>query len=209
VIGHLGPGEKPLVLAADDGCLRYDAELEALSRYAAVRTPQSWPAWHGGPVLALWPRAAELDELARDPRVTAVCVLGRPTDQRDHVAWVAATGAAVLLADATSVAPLPDLHPVVAEALRTLTSLVDLPQHLAGSQDRRNAVVTLTTLRHGGYRLDADSIRAWAVAHDWTRAGARRLGELAAKVQAGVALRARGFDSYPRPELLRLWRDVV
>jgi hypothetical protein len=207
VIGHLGPGQKPLIWAPDERSLRYDAELEAFARYATVRTPRSGAAWHGGPVLALWPRIGDLDELARDRRATSICVLGHRAHQKEDIAWLAATGGTVLTVEGVLPAPSRDLHPVVAEALRTLTNLVDLPNHLIGSRDRRHAVVTLTTLRHGGYRLDADPIRTWALANDWTPAGAKLLGDLAAKVQAGVALRARGFDSYPRPELLRLWRD--
>jgi hypothetical protein len=207
VIGHLGPGQKPLVWAPGEQSLCLDPELEAFSRCAAVRTPQSPAAWHGGPVLALWPESCDLAELAHDGRVTALCVLGRRTDQRDNVAWVAATGATVLNAGGVPPARPHRLHPVVIEALRTLTSLVDHQNQLTASMDRRHAVVTLSTLRHGGYRLDPEGIRAWALAAAWPAGGARRLGELATKVQAGVALRARGFDSYPRPELLRLWCD--
>lgn len=207
MIGHLGPGQKPLIWAPEVRSLRLDGELEAFSKYAALRTPQSWAAWHGGPVLALWPESRDLAELGRDRRVTALCVLGRPADRRHNGAWVAATGAAILTAEGVLPAPARELHPVVVEALRALTTLVDHDHRLTRPADLRHAVVTLTTLRHGGYRIDPDGVCGWALAHGWPEDSATRLRELAAKIQAGVEIRARGLDSYPRPELLRRWRD--
>jgi hypothetical protein len=207
VIGHLGPGQRPLIWAAGERSLRLDEQLEAFSKYAALRTPQSWAAWHGGPVLALWPESRDLAELGRDRRVTALCVLGRPADRRLNGAWAAAAGASILTAEGVVPAPARELHPVVIEALRALTNVVDHDNRLTGPADRRHAVVTLMTLRHGGYRPDPDGIRAWALANAWPVDSANRLRELAAKIQAGVEIRARGRDAYPRPELLRLWRD--
>lgn len=59
-------------------------------------------------------------------------------------------------------APSTVLDPVVIEALEDLSAMVNHGNNLAGVLDKRDAVVTLTTLYRGGHRLQAETIYAWA-----------------------------------------------
>ncbi|MCL1847221.1 MAG: hypothetical protein FWF91_04570, partial [Coriobacteriia bacterium] len=98
------------------------------------------------------------------------------------------------------------LDPVVEAGLAALTQMVNHSNNLAGVLDHRDAVAVLTVLRKGGYSLPADQVYAWALCHDWPGAGAERLQEMAAKIDAGHTMHIDG-DSPFRSDILEVWRD--
>jgi hypothetical protein len=93
-------------------------------------------------------------------------------------AWVLAANPELLNGAKPSAASAvldPVVVVVVVEALRSLSLSVNHSNNLAGALDKRDAVVTLTTLHRGGYTLDVDGIYTRAMANRWPARGAERL----------------------------------
>lgn len=197
-------GGQPLLYVPQRSTPENDPQLERLSR--AVKT-ETWQTlrrglWTGGPVFAAWPSAEKLAEIADDYRTTALVVLS--WNKRDVRAWAAASQPAMLSAGAaTPAVPGPD--PVVVEALKTLTVLVNHANNLAGSMDKRDAIAVMLTLHDAGYRLQAEPIYAWALGNGWPARGAERLKQLVEKINSGTRPRLQG--AYPlRDDILTQWR---
>lgn len=198
-------GGAPLIVAPGRSNVDGNSMLSAFARRSGVAVA-TWrsPArgWSGGPVLAAWPTREKLGEIADDPRTKALCVI--PWVKGELDGWTAAA-MPELLGPAIAVENATTLDPVVVEGLKTMTSLVNMGNNLAGSLDRRDAVAVLRTLKDGGYRLPPDPIYSWAIANEWSTRGAERLRELAAKFEAGKRPPLKG--GYPlRSDILDVWQ---
>ncbi len=73
---------------------------------------------------------------------------------------------------------------VVAKAMESLTQVVNLSHSLFNPRDKEQAVRALRILRRKKHSLDAEGIRAWAVAHGWKPSAADELAMLAIKTVA-------------------------
>lgn len=198
-----GVGGTPLVLLADRQRLRGDRWLRAFVDDAHLPLATSVlpePGWSGGVVLAAWPTAERLATVAADPRVRGLCVVAGDPGAVD--VWVRTTRPHLLGAGAVPGRP-PGLDPVVAEALTTLTGLVDPSGTLSGVQARRDVVGLLVIAHEGGHRFSRESVYAWTMAHGWSPRAARRVAALAAHVAAGRRPAAPPF----RPDILAVWRE--
>lgn len=202
-------GEQVAVWAPGKQNLSADSVLAAYAQRNVLMTARlrSVP-WSGGPVLAAWPPADDLARLAEHPRVTALCVL---TWRDDDVAAWAASRAPMLLTPGAVGPPLAvALDPVVVQALRALTVLVNQANHLAGALDKRDAVAVLTVLHRGGYPLDPDAVYQWALANEWRPAGAQRLREMTSRFAGGRPLRLQSGAAWPlREDVLEQWRKAA
>ena len=210
-LSHVKPGEDILVWVTQKQNIQDDSSVAAFTKRPGVKveTPRArFSGWAGGPVLACWPRAEDLAQLRQRNGITALCVLG--WNDKD-VSWWIAHAEPEFLSPGLEVPPSPpSLDPVVLEALLALTGSVNHANGLAGMYDHRDAVLTLNTLRAGGYSLDGERMFEWAVGHDWPVSGAKRLRELADKIQNGVRPRvARGLDGSAAPDRLATWRERV
>ncbi len=198
-------GGQPLLYAPGRSNYRHDPVLLPLSQRILTETWKTLnnARWSGGPVLAAWPSEERLALIDGDRRTTALCVLA--WNPKDSAAWASAHDPQIL-SPGIGPSPAVQLDPVVEQGLMTLTRLVNHSNNLAGSMDRRDAVVVLRTLHEGGHRLDPDAIYAWALSNDWPGRGALRLKEMASEVGAGKRLRAGG-DSPLRADSLQRWRQ--
>lgn len=129
---------------------------------------------YGGPVLAVWPTTEKLDEAAGDSRTTALCVV--PWVKGELDGWAT------------------DEHPALLGPA-AVTALMNLGNDLAGSLDRRDAVLVLRTLKDAGYRFPPDPMDSWVVANAWSTRSVERLRELASDFEGGKRSRLSG--GYP------------
>jgi hypothetical protein len=183
-----------------DGPLARLAKLPGV----VVATPKTGIyGWSGGPVIAAWPTRESLAQLADQHRLKALCVI--PGGPEETSAWQQAANPE-LLGTAEAPAAAEALDPVVAVGLKHLTHMVNHANNLAGALDHRDAVAVLRELHRGGYRLPADAVYAYALAHGWPGRGAERLRELASKIDAGRTVRLQS-SSPLRPDILQRWRD--
>ncbi len=198
-------GGQPLLYAPGRTNYQRDPILLPLSRQIMTETWKTLnnARWSGGPVLAAWPNEERLALIDGDRRTAALCVLA--WSPRDSSAWSSAYDPQIL-SPGVGRSPTVQLDPVVEQGLTTLTRLVNHANNLAGSMDRRDAVVVLRTLHEGGHQLDPDAIYAWALSKDWPGRGALRLKEMARDIGSGRKLRAGG-DSPLRPDSLQKWRQ--
>lgn len=142
--------------------------------------------WRGGPVLALWLGADGVGKLHDSPEVEALCLLPWLLDE--ILPWVRAVGARDLL----GVGPAPEvprLHPVAEQAMKSLTSRVNLSTGLGHPSDRSAAIEALRILEQGRIPIDGDELQAWAVGHGWQSEAATELGNYARGVIARKAYR--------------------
>ncbi|MET7768788.1 hypothetical protein [Nocardia sp. NPDC005366] len=160
------------------------------------------PEWHRGPVLAVWPRRAELAELADEPRTTALCVA--PLRLDDIAAWAALTQPELLGAAIMPPAP-PAPDPIVAQALITMTGMLTHPLTLVSPSDYRDATAILDILHRAGHRFSGEAIYTWALANGWPALGAGRLTELASSFDTGNPPLLPGGNPF-QPGAIELWR---
>lgn len=200
-------GGSVLVYAPGKQNIEHNQLLGAFCKQPGI-TVATWRTgawgWRGGPVLAAWPSRDKLAEIADHHGVRALCVV--PWAKGEVDAWAAAVKPELLLGAEEQ--PVHAVDPVVVEGLKTLTSMVNHSNNLAGSMDRRDAVAVLTTLHRGGCRLDAEAIYAWALANGWPGRGAERLREMAQKIQSGVRMRIGGGSPFG-PAVLDRWREAA
>lgn len=158
--------------------------------------------WQGGPVLAAWPTPEELARIADDHRTGALCVV--PNSLDEVAEWVQAARPE-LLGPAVPPPGAARLDPVVAEALVTLSGLVDPTLNLARARDREDAAALLSIAHGNGHRFTGDDIYAWTLAAGWPARAATRLAALAAHVTTGQQppLPSSTFD----PEIIEVWRS--
>lgn len=77
------------------------------------------------------------------------------------------------------------IDPTVELALDELTAVINDETGIRKARDRNRAKATFLLLERGGYPLDPEGIRSWAVQNGWHPADARNLAELAKAIQAG------------------------
>lgn len=155
-------------------------------------------------VLAAWPDARALGAIDDIARVQAVCVL--PWLEDDIRVWRDAHGAVDLLGEFPT-AQLPRLDPVVEQALRSLTGMVNLSTGITHPSDKRAAIDTFESLRDSGYRWVGEWIETWARALGWRPSGAKDLREIAERVAAGRSFRVTGQRRrLLRADIVDVWR---
>ena len=155
-----------------------------------------------GAVLALWTDDRTLQVIEDRARPLAICAI--PWLRKDISNWVAAHSPRDLRSgSATSAVKVS--NPVVEEALRSLTSSVNLATGLGHPSDHDAAVWTFRALRQAGEGFDPDEIRAWASSHGWRMGDADELADFARRVNEGRQIRT---GSRPwREEIVELWRQ--
>lgn len=207
---------KPLIYLpkTDEKLSKIDNDLFAFSKDKDTFV-SSWRGlgrskWKGGPVLALWPDDNHIATIADDPRTTAICVI--PNKDYDISGWCYGAKPHML---GTTENELwgeygPDvLDPVVDEALRSLTVIVNVSSKLVPEVDRVHTIRALRLLWDGGHDVVPKEIQAWALTNGWSPKGAYALRQIAEGIAAGQSLKTAKevgpspFDS----STLRSWRE--
>jgi hypothetical protein len=164
---HQEVGGRILVYAPGKQNVNQNSLLSAFCKRPGIEVAtwrQSPWGWGGGPALAAWPSRDKLAEIADHRGVRALCVVPWAAGEVD--AWATSASPELLLGAETRTVPA-IADPVVVEALKSVTVMVNHGNALAGALDKRDAVASLTTLHRAGYRFDSDAIYAWALANDW------------------------------------------
>jgi hypothetical protein len=162
------------------------------------RTP-----WRGGPVLVLWPDAKALASVDADFRVSAICVV--PWSYDEVATWAAGRQAVDLLARENKPERPTIRNPVVAEAMSSLTTRVNLSTGLGHPSDRAAAVNAFRVLKRAHYRWTPDEIEAWALGNGWSADGAAELRGVAAGVLSGrrYQVERAGWSD----NIVELWKE--
>jgi hypothetical protein len=155
-----------------------------------------------GAVLALWTDDRTLEGIEDRSMPPTICAI--PWNGKDIDKWVAAFGPTELRTGAT-----PDTttvsNPVVVEAMKSLTSSVNLSTGLGHPSDHDAAVWTFRALKEAGEALLPEEVRAWAAAHNWRLKDATELAEIAQKVIDGKRIKTR--SRHWKPEIVDYWRE--
>ncbi len=100
--------------------------------------------------------------------------------------------------------PLID-NPVVEEALKSLTMMVNLSSGLASPSDRESAIQVFQILFSNNEHYDPKSIRAWALRNRWRPDGADELQAVAKAILDRRRLRG-GSSKLWKSEIIQTWR---
>lgn len=98
-------------------------------------------------------------------------------------------------------------NPVVEEALKMLTDLVNLQTGLSHPSDKAAAVDLFRRLYKNQELYDPDSIRAWALRNGWTPDGADQLRSVSQAILDRRPI--RGGRSPLRPDIIKVLRERV
>ena len=188
-LDRLGEGEKLSVWTSDKRSLRNFEPLDDLvARYSDVEhvTARTFhrvrPA---GPVLMVWPDMDDIGKLLRfgSSRIRGLCVVAFTADEVHP--WVAQAHPDIL-GDGTCWEGLaPQLDPVVIQALKFLTRVVNFNNSIAGGAEKDRVVGALVELHRAGIPMEAWAMQGWALAHGWADDAPARLGEYVEAIQAG------------------------
>ena len=155
-----------------------------------------------GAVLALWTDDKILQEIEDRWMPAAICAI--PWLRKDISKWVAAHGPRELRSGKSGPSRTVS-NPVVIEALKSLTSSVNLGTGLGHPSDHDAAVSTFRALRSAGEGFDPDEVQAWASAHGWQMRHAEELATIARKVAEGRRIKTH---SQPwKDDIVDYWRE--
>lgn len=189
--------------AANAAALKKDRSLRADGLTVEAYTSRTLPhALDEVPVLAVWVDDRDLEQIdgLRSPAICAIPwnrdfiedwkANWNPTDLR--------TGEGGGSEDTVS-------NPVVVEALKSLTSSVNLSTGLSHPSDKDSAIGMFRALKNAGEDYDPVQVRAWAVRHGWDSDDARELSEIGGKIRDGRTVRGTGRQMW-RDDIVEIWR---
>lgn len=175
--------------------LRNCAQLEQLvTRHSNVEhvTGRGGAFLRGaGPVLMAWPDMADIGELVRNGggRIRALCVIS--WNEEAIRPWVSAVGPELLGDVSAWDAVIPDLDPVVVEALKSLTSTINHNNTIAAGYEKDMVVSALLALHDAGFRMNGSAMQGWALAHGWSGKNPERLAMYVDDIKEGRRPRSR------------------
>lgn len=74
--------------------------------------------------------------------------------------------------------------PIVEQALKTLTTMVNLSTGISHPRDKQQANEVIRILRAKGHHLDAEKVKSWAIRNGWTPKGAEDIAAIVNRVSA-------------------------
>lgn len=187
---------------------------KALVKGEPVRLPGGWnlalrtertfrDAWTSDIIIAVYATQRMLDQIDSTSNAAAVIVVPW---LMEHVAeWIRTWNPHVL--GEPQVAPEVLIeNPVVEEALKVLTDIVNLSTGLAHPRDKESAVQLFRLLYNHGELYDPDSVRAWALRHGWTPEGANDLKRVAQAILDRRRIRGGRYPVW-RPDIMKVLRE--
>jgi hypothetical protein len=154
-------------------------------------------------VVACWPGAKDLDQL--DALIGLKVLIVVPWDEGRIEVWRAARAAVDLLGNRPTASKPKIADSVVAQAMKDLTTSVNLSTGLHHPDDRFAAIQALRILKRHKRHIDADEIQTWAMANGWAAEDARQLGDFVRGVLAGKAYKV-GPDHW-RSDIMAVWKE--
>jgi hypothetical protein len=156
------------------------------------------------PLVAFWPTSEFIDKLDSIPNVAAMLVV--PWKFEEIRTWI-------LIWDATELGTNPTYrqtplvsNPVVEEALKTLTALVNVSTGISHPNDRKLAIEVFEILRDGGENYTPVEVKAWLIREGgWRATDAQKVAELSQRVLEGMKMR-KG-DYVLSKDILTRWRE--
>lgn len=183
--------------------LKKDRSVSAGDVTLELLIERKLPFAYDGPLLAVWVDDKQLDKL--DELCTpALCAI--PWVRTDIDGWKSNWNPTDLRTGEAGGAEETVTNRVVAAALKSLTSTVNLGTGLGHPSDKASAVHMFKALKKAREEFDPDQVRAWAVRHGWRPDDARDLSELAQKVKEGRAVRG-GSRKMWRDDIVAIWRE--
>jgi hypothetical protein len=159
-----------------------------------------------GPLLAVWPRDQTLNLIEEWHHPSALCVV--PWQLAHIEKWRLARRPIDLLGRVEQVEAPAITDPVVAAAMRDVSTFINVNNELVQDEDKACAVDALRKLSAGGHDFDPAELEIWALADGWGSAGASRLRDFAAGVGERRSIRTRGF-AWPADALERWRREAT
>jgi hypothetical protein len=158
---------------------------------------------HQGPVLAVYPNKKLLDKIDNMRGVTDVLVI--PWSFQEIVYWIETWQATELGSSGTSLVNPSFSDPVVEEALKSLTSRVNLSTGISHPMDKAAAVDLFRKLKAAKITYDPSEVRGWLVRHGWESDDADAVKDISEKVSQGRAVRsAKGGWA---DDIVKVWRE--
>ncbi|MET8908223.1 hypothetical protein [Micromonospora sp. NPDC004551] len=144
-----------------------------------------------GPVLMAWPDMDDIGKLVQygGHRIRALCVIAWNDDAIRP--WVSAMKPTVLGDGSAWELRTPDLDPVVAEAMSSLTRTVNHNNTISAGFEKDMVVSTLLALHDAGFRMDGEAMQGWALANGWSGKNPERLARYVEDINAGKRPRCR------------------
>ncbi|MFB9238369.1 hypothetical protein ACFFWC_22910 [Plantactinospora siamensis] len=192
---HMGDGDKLTVWTSLKSNLRNSPELERfVQRYSDVEhiTGRGGGFIRGtGPVLMAWADMEDIGRLVQHggQRIRALCVIAwnedgirpwvsavRPTALGDSSAWEDLT---------------PELDPVLIEAMKGLTQMVNHNNTISAGFEKDMVVSTLLALHDDGIQMNGEAIQGWALANGWSGRNPERLAKYVKDINEGKRPRCR------------------
>ena len=155
-------------------------------------------------VIACWPDATMLDRIDASSRAKALVVLPWGSEQEIE-SWRVAHQAVDLLGKAEPAIEASIADPVVEQAMKSVTMMVNLSTGLAHPMDRPKAVWAFRHLKKAGHAWTPQEVETWAASNGWDRRHARDLAEISEKILAGRRLQAG--SSPVRADIIEVWRE--
>jgi hypothetical protein len=104
---------------------------------------------------------------------------------------VTAVGATVLGDGSDWQELTPDLDPIVVEAMRGMTLLMNHNNTISGGYEKDTVVSALLALHDARIPMDGRAMEGWALAHGWSGKNPERLAKYVTEISAGKRPRCR------------------
>jgi hypothetical protein len=158
---------------------------------------------HQGPVLAAYPNKKLLDKIDNMRGVSDVLVIPWSLQQVQY--WIETWQAVELGATENSQTATTFSDPVVEEALKNLTSRVNLSTGIGHPMDKAATVDLFRKLKAAKITYDPSEVRGWLVRHGWESDDADAVKDIAEKIQQGRSVRAAqgGWAD----DIVSIWRE--
>lgn len=157
---------------------------------------------HQGTVLAVYPNKKLLDKIDNMREVTDVLVI--PWSLQEVQYWIE-TWQATEFGASEHQSETAFSDPVVEEALKSLTSRVNLSTGIAHPRDKATAVDLFRKLKAAKITYDPSEIRGWLVRHSWRSDDADAVKDIAEKIQQGRSVRA--VQGGWADDIVSVWRE--
>lgn len=188
-VEHMGKGDTLTVWTSLKSNLRNNPKLERLvNRHSNVEhvTGRGGAYVRGnGPVLMAWAKMDDIGELVRfnSHHIRALCVISWNEDWLRP--WVAQVRPAILGDGSAWEQAMPELHPVVVEAMKSLTLTINHNNTISAGYEKDDVVSMLLALRQARIPMDGEAMQAWALANGWSGKNPQRLAQYVEDINAG------------------------
>jgi len=175
----------------------------ALLKHATLRTLPVYP--QPDAVIVLYATQKTLNYVDDLGSLQIVIVI--PWSPEDVREW-RSTWSPIVYGEQAQGVPPHDVSPVVAEALKDLTAMVNLGTGLSHPSDKAAARDTLWILFSNGEWSSPSLMRAWAVRNGWTTSGADDLRAIAERIER-TGRKPRGAGSFLWQDIIERWREAA